>query len=157
MTEVLIRQYQPSDCEELAKIYYNTIHMINTQDYTEEQVNAWAPITTLHTQGWAKKWENLLPWVALINDQRVGFVEFEENGHIDCFYCHHEFQGKGVGKALMKHVKQLARQANLPRIWAEVSITAKPFFEHQGFSVVKQQTVNTRGVDLTNYVMECML
>lgn len=157
MTEVFIRQYQPSDCEDLAKIYYNTIHTINTKDYTEAQVNAWAPTTTLQTLGWAKKWEKLLPWVALIAEKRVGFVEFEDNGHIDCFYCHHEYQGKGVGKALMNHVKHVARKNSIPRIWAEVSITAKPFFEHQGFKVMKQQTVNVRGVDLTNYVMECII
>ncbi|MGE3319108.1 MAG: GNAT family N-acetyltransferase [Candidatus Berkiella sp.] len=154
MTEVYIRQYQPLDCEDLANIYYNTIHTINIKDYNETQVNAWAPIATKQAEGWAKKWEKLLPWVALLDNKRVGFVEFEESGHIDCFYCHHDYQGKGIGKALMDQVKKIAKENNIQRIWAEVSITAKPFFEHQGFKVVKQQTVNVRGVDLINYVME---
>jgi putative acetyltransferase len=39
-------------------------------------------------------------------------------------------------------------------LWSDVSITAKPFFERQGFVVIKQQTVNLRGVDLDNYLME---
>ncbi len=30
----------------------------------------------------------------------VGFAEFEPNGHIDCFYCHHEWIGYGIGHAL---------------------------------------------------------
>ncbi len=35
-----------------------------------------------------------------------------------------------------------------------LSITAKPFFQHFAFKVIKIQTVNVRGVDLQNYVME---
>ena len=37
-----IRRYQKSDCEELAKLFYNTVHTINIQDYSVEQLNAWA-------------------------------------------------------------------------------------------------------------------
>ena len=37
-----IRKYQPSDCEELARLFYNTVHTINVKDYTEEQLNVWA-------------------------------------------------------------------------------------------------------------------
>ncbi|MGQ3890777.1 GNAT family N-acetyltransferase [Legionella sp. CNM-4043-24] len=90
-----------------------------------------------------------------MGDQIVGFMEFESNGHIDCFYCHHQYQGKGVGKALMKYIKNIAEDNGISRVWAEVSITAKPFFEKQGFEVVKKQTVNLRGVELVNFVMEC--
>ena len=37
--EISIRDYRPEDVEALANIYYNTIHRINIQHYTEEQVN----------------------------------------------------------------------------------------------------------------------
>ena len=154
MNIVNIRQYQESDAKQLAQIYYNTIHNINIKDYNAEQVNAWAPESSLETEGWIKKWHKLSPWVALCDNNIAGFTEFNDNGYIDCFYCHHEFIGKGVGKALMTHIKSLAAEKGIKRIWADVSITAKPFFENQGFCVVKQQTVNLRGVDLVNYVME---
>ncbi len=36
----------------------------------------------------------------------------------------------------------------------EASITAKPFFESQGFLVVKQQEVERRGQKLINFAME---
>lgn len=47
-----------------------------------------------------------------------------------------------------------ANDLNLKRVFAEVSITAKPFFEAKGFKVVKQQNVDIRGVKLTNFIME---
>lgn len=41
--EISIRDYQPKDVQTLENIYYNTIHRINIQNYTEEQVDVWTP------------------------------------------------------------------------------------------------------------------
>ena len=35
-----IREYKTADCEQMAELFYNTVHSVNTKDYTEEQVNA---------------------------------------------------------------------------------------------------------------------
>lgn len=37
-----IRKYKQSDCKELAELFYNTVHIVNAKDYTEEQLNVWA-------------------------------------------------------------------------------------------------------------------
>jgi len=37
---------------------------------------------------------------------------------------------------------------------AEVSITARPFFERRGFCVVREMQTEVRGVTLVNYLME---
>ena len=84
----------------------------------------------------------------------VGFAEFELDGHIDCFYCHHQWIGSGIGSALMNAIYERANQKKILRIFAEVSITARPFFEKQGFIITKEQTVVIKGVQLTNYKME---
>ncbi|STX81498.1 N-acetyltransferase GCN5 [Legionella busanensis] len=112
-TEIIIRQYIPNDAQDLTNIYYYTIHNINIQDYSEEQVNAWAPSFSLELTGWQKKWETIKPLVALINNKIVGFAEFEPDGHIDCFYVHHEYQGLGVGSSLMNEVFNKANVLNL--------------------------------------------
>lgn len=153
-TKIIIRPYIPDDAKQLAEIFYNTIHNINVMDYSEDQVNAWAPTTSLELTGWMKKWENINPIVALIDNKIVGFTEFEPSGHIDCFYVHHEYQGVGIGSALMNEIFNQANNLNLKRVFAEVSITAKPFFESKGFKVVKQQMVEIRGVKLMNFIME---
>ena len=43
---------------------------------------------------------------------------------------------------------------NITKIFAEVSITAKPFFLKRGFQVTKNQIVTIRGVELSNFAME---
>jgi putative acetyltransferase len=154
MHNILVRDYQQGDAAVLAAIYYHTIHCINSSDYTETQIHAWAPASSLDPVGWQKKWETLPPFVAVADVQVVGFAELEENGHIDCFYCHHEWIGKGVGSALMTRIEAQAAEKKIARLFAEVSITAKPFFERKGFAVLKEQTVRLRDVELTNFVME---
>lgn len=36
-----IRKYRPSDCRELAELFYDTVHTVNAGDYTKEQLDAW--------------------------------------------------------------------------------------------------------------------
>lgn len=154
MEQISVRDYHPDDVQDLANIYFNTIHKINIQHYTEEQVDVWAPATSLQTEGWARKFSRTKPLIATVGDEIVGFAEFEPNGHIDCFYCHHEWIGKGVGSALMKEILRRASQDGIPLIFAEVSITAKPFFEKWGFKTFIQQTIEKKGIELTNFKME---
>lgn len=152
--EISVRNYSTEDVQSLANIYFNTIHCINIAHYTQEQVDVWAPQSSLETEGWEKKFLRTKPIVAVIGDEVVGFAEFEPNGHIDCFYVHHEWIGKGVGAALMREIFTKAGRQNISRIFSEVSITAKPFFEKQGFITVTEQTILRKGVELTNYKME---
>lgn len=155
--KIAIRTYSPEDAQALANIYYHTIHRINAQDYTEEQVNAWAPESSLDGERWKKKFERTKPFVATAEGLIVGFAEFEPDGHIDCFYCHHDWIGRGVGTALLKAIYKQARHQGIGRLFSEVSVTAKPFFERQGFNTVDEQTVVRSGIELTNYKMEKFL
>jgi putative acetyltransferase len=152
--DVTIKQYSHKDALDLACIYYNTIHYVNSKDYSEKQIKAWAPPSSREATSWKNKWEKTAPIVAQKGDKIVGFAELEENGHIDCFYVHHEYQGFGIGSLLMKNIFNKAHTLKLKRVFAEVSITAKPFFEAKGFKVVKEQNVDIRGIQLTNFIME---
>lgn len=155
--KITTRKYKSSDAQALSSIYYHTIHNINIRDYSLEQINAWAPSSSLEVNGWKQKWDKLAPIVALSENIIVGFAEFESNGHIDCFYVHHEFQNKGVASALMTTIETKAKKNKIPRIYAEVSITARPFFEKRDFQVIKKQSVTIRGCQLTTFVMEKIL
>ncbi|MBD5437605.1 MAG: GNAT family N-acetyltransferase, partial [Treponema sp.] len=39
---MIIRHYEPADCEDLANLFYDTVHTVNAKDYTEEQLHVWA-------------------------------------------------------------------------------------------------------------------
>ncbi len=57
----------------------------------------------------------------------------------------------------MHAIFKAADNKDLARLYSHVSTTAKPFFDHLGFRVVKEQQVEMRGELLSNYVMEKVL
>ena len=153
-SKIEIRNFHLSDARSLMDIFYNTIHKINIKDYSLEQVNAWASKSDMDLEKWKNRFINSRPIIALIEGQIVGFAEFKNDGYIDCFFVHHEWIGKGVGKALMKEIFIRAKKNNIKRIFVDVSITAKPFFKKFGFSSIKKQIITRKGVELTNFPME---
>jgi len=148
-----IRNYQDGDEQALRAIFFNTIRAINTRDYTEQQMAAWAP-ENYDKALWLERIRGINPFIAILDEEVVGYCDLQDDGYIDHFFCHWAHQGKGIGKALMNRLIDSATERNIRRLYSQVSITAKPFFEHFGFTVVKPQRVEIRGVSLTNFVME---
>ena len=153
-SRIIIREYIPEDAQALAEIFYGTIHRVNIKDYTEEQVSVWAPRKSLEAAGWREKFARTKPLVALVDSQIAGYAVFEPDGQIDHFYCHHHWIGRGIGFALINAIYERAKMLGVKRLYVEASITAKPFFERQGFAVTLEQTVVKSGVKMTNYKME---
>ena len=52
--------------------------------------------------------------------------------------------------ALMAHIHQSAAARGLGRLFADVSLTAEPFFAQWGFGVEARQQMERSGVVLTN-------
>jgi len=150
---ITIREYVESDAQELWDIHFYTIRNVNLRDYSQEQVEAWAP-ERLDLSVWKKRMSGLSPFVAEVDGIIVGYTDLQPNGLIDHFFCHHEYQGQGVGKALMSHVFSKAAQRGIRRLYSEVSITARPFYEYFGFKVVQAQEMEVRGQKLRNFVLE---
>ncbi|MFM2611698.1 GNAT family N-acetyltransferase [Vibrio campbellii] len=150
---ITIRDFQEEDAPTLWALFFNTVRNVNRRDYTEQQVKAWAQ-EGFDSQLWLKKMISIQPFVAELDGVIVGYSDVQPSGLGDHFFCHHEYQGQGVGRALMTHVLKQAAAKGLDRIYSEVSITACPFYEHMGFTVVNEQQIEVRGATLTNYVME---
>lgn len=148
-----IRKFQQGEESTLRDIFFNTVRHVNIKDYSELQVKAWAPDYYDQSE-WCKRISAINPFVAVLDNEIVGYADVQDNGYIDHFFCHWNHQGKGVGKALMQKLIVAGQQKGNARIYSHASITAKPFFEHFGFEMVKSQQVNIRGQVLTNYVME---
>jgi ribosomal protein S18 acetylase RimI-like enzyme len=153
---MIIREYISSDTPAIAQLFYDTVHQINIQDYTQEQVDAWAS-KDIDLEFWRQKLSSKFTYVGTIDEVIVGFIQLEGNGHIDCFYCHSQYQGQGIGNKLYQHLEVKAKLLRIDRLFVEASITAKPFFEKQGFVTVKEQEVELKGVKLRNFVMEKLL
>jgi putative acetyltransferase len=150
---IVIRKFKASDAPALREIFFNTIRNVNIRDYSEVQVNAWAP-ENYDESTWYDRISNINPLVATLDKVIVGYADIQNDGYIDHFFCHWNYQGQGIGKSLMTEIFVIGKVKGIKRFYSHVSITARPFFEHFGFCLVKEQQVEIRGEILTNYVME---
>ncbi|MCR9549800.1 MULTISPECIES: GNAT family N-acetyltransferase [Vibrio] len=148
-----IRRYRAEDAPILWTLFYHTVRVINRRDYTESQVSAWAP-SDFDLNSWQRTMDAIQPYIAEIEGQIVGYCDLQSNGLIDHFFCHHEYQGQGIGRDLMSFLFSQAKVKGIERLYSEVSITARPFYEKMGFTVKVQQRAEVRGETLTNFMME---
>ncbi|WP_407333682.1 GNAT family N-acetyltransferase [Enterovibrio sp. 27052020O] len=150
---ITIRKMRAGEEMALWHLFHHTVRQINSRDYTPEQIAVWAP-DECNQVAWRECMQRIQPFVAIINEQIAGYADVQPDGHIDHFFVSADFQGRGVGKSLMKTLfRESKKNTVLPRYFSCVSITAKPFFEHMGFRVLKTQQVEKKGQFLTNYVM----
>ncbi|RYA22558.1 histone acetyltransferase [Malaciobacter halophilus] len=146
-----IIKYDKKYKKEIPELFTNSIHKRCNKEYTKEQLNAWANLD-IDYEAWEKRLNKTKPYLVILDKKLVGFVEFYED-YIDCFYVHHEYQGKGLGKAFLLYILKKARQNEIKKLRVDASITAKPFFEKYGFKVVKRNIIKRDNQLLINYLM----
>ncbi|WP_193195707.1 GNAT family N-acetyltransferase [Nostoc sp. MG11] len=151
-----LRIYKIDDTEEIIKLFYDTVHEVNIHDYTKAQVDAWASTNT-DIEVWIRRLGDKFTYVAEEGNQIIGFGQLEANGHIDCFYCHKDFQRQGVGTQILEQIELKAKALEIKKLFTEASVTAKPFFESKNFIVVRKQEVERRGQKFINFVMEKLI
>ena len=146
-----IRDYRPSDTPEIVRLFFETVRPVNRADYSDEQLKAPGVPDAAE---WHYRMNERRTLVAEEGGEVVGFAELEEDGHLDMLYLRKDAVGRGVGLRLYGAVEREAKALSLGRIFIEAGITARPFFERQGFRVGRRQNVVVRGVGMTNFVME---
>lgn len=145
---MLIREYRPSDCRELAELFYNTVHTVNAEDYTKEQLDAWAT-GQVDLKKWNQSLQEHFSIVAIDNSIIAGFGDIDKTGCLDRLFIHPFYQRKGIATAICNQLESSVQE----NIVTHASVTARPFFEKRGYKVVKEQQAERQGVFLTNFVM----
>lgn len=149
---VTVRRYRPGEEKELVELFRQTVHRVNSKDYSPSQINAWAP-DNLDIDSACQRIRRNNPFVAVYEGRIVGYADIQPDGYIDQFFCHHEYTGLGIGKKLFAELEKFAVENDIKRMHANVSTTARPFFESLGFVVQREQVIHLRGQSLTNFHM----
>ncbi|WP_312045865.1 GNAT family N-acetyltransferase [Anaerotignum sp.] len=148
-----LEKYKPTDCAEIVELFYSTVHVVNAKDYTKTQLDAWATGNT-DISTWDNAFLEHNTLVAKEKHTIVGFGDMDDNGYLDKLYVHKDYQGKGIATAIVKELEQHAAMHGISSFTTHASITAKPFFEKQGYRVVRKNCVVRNGVSLINFTME---
>ncbi|ARU49983.1 GNAT family N-acetyltransferase [Sulfurospirillum diekertiae] len=154
--KITILPYTDACATEITDLHHACVHAIDPHIYSREQQEAWAH-TPPNYPYWVKRLALKKPFMAMVEATIVGFIELEDNGHIDCAYTHPAYQKRGVMSELFAYTQNLAEQKGIKRLYLEASIVAKPFFEKRGFKTLHRNEIKRNGQMIVNFSMEKML
>jgi putative acetyltransferase len=150
-----IRRYEARDAAGVVAVYRRSVEALGLRHYTQEQVAAWASLTPDPERMQARLGDGRAVFVAVDDaDQPVGFIDLEDDGHIDLLYCAPEVAGAGVAAALYEGVERLARERGMARLYSEASEAALRFFVKRGFTKLYRRDLKIGAVDIHNYAVE---
>lgn len=150
-SSITLRPYRPADCPALAALFFETVHTVNAQDYTPEQLDAWAS-GQVDLSAWDRSFLAHYTLVAQMEGRIAGFGDIDPaTGYLDRLYVHKDCQGRGVATALCDGLEAAVHAGT---VTTYASITARPFFERRGYCLVRENRVERKNGALTNYFME---
>jgi putative acetyltransferase len=147
-----MRLYCADDAHAVAQVFHESVQYGTRAFYTVAQRDAWsgpAPTPDL----WIQRLAGRLTFVADYRGKVVGFITVSDDGFVDFAYVAPSHLGGGTGWQLYQAMEGAARAQDIRHLTTDASLTARPFFERQGWHVVAAQAVVRRGVSLPNYRM----
>jgi len=147
-----IVEYTADKAMEVIELFQGSVHEAGKEFYSAEQLEAWSP-TPPDYNLWVSYLNLIEPSLLMKNEKILGFLGFEENGHVDRLYVHKDHLRQGVATMLYQHAEQFALSEGIEKLFTEASYLAKPFFEKMGFITLKKNGICRDGILLNNFSM----
>lgn len=151
--KISIRRAKENDLDKIVSLFERTVSVINSKHYSPTEIDAWLDDPSRNDRFLDKIQSQLFYVCVDEEDDIVGFSSITEEGYLDLMYVSTDHQRQGIGQLLMEQMLVAAKIRKCKTIEADVSITAVPFFEGNGFEVQKEQYVERNGVKLKNFKM----
>lgn len=146
-----IREYRESDAEEVAEVLRRSIREVAAEDYSEEEVAVWSDTDA---DDWDLE-EEEERYVAVEEGNIVGFSGYSrEDKDLTATYVHPDWTGKGIGSRLLDKVEEEARKDGLDRLTCKSTVTARDFYERNGWEVVEKTVQEIEDQELDVCKME---
>jgi len=156
MSAIGLRPYLASDLARCLSIFAASIAELASEDYSEDQCEAWIA-TAEDPKAFAKRLTDSITLIATLEGEPVGFASLKGADLIDMIYVDPEFARKGAGTALLDALSRLAAARGAKSLLADVSDTAKPLFERQGYIPERRNLVTLGDEWLGNTTMRKVL
>ncbi len=148
-TMITIRPYRSTDCAATIRLFRHTIAAVNTRDYSLAQCNMWMQ-GAADRQRWDQSLRSHYTLVAEDHNKIVGFGDITEQGYVNRLFVSPRHQHKGIGRRLLEALECTFAG----RLTTHSSITALPFFQAQGYQLLRDVVLTFNGVSLKSFLME---
>ena len=136
MSKVVILQAVEADAESISTIAIRALRETNIPDYAPEIIERIVANFTPPLVG--ARMADRLMLVATIGDEIIGTASLHEDT-VRGMYVRPDWQGRGVGAALMDEVEKEAKAQGLAILAVPSSITAEGFYRIRGFVPVRNE------------------
>jgi len=148
-----LRRGRADDALTIARLFRDTVHAVNRQDYSEAHLDAWAPYQ-VDLEHWRGVIDASYFMVAVSGGMVVGFANLDGEDYVDQLFVHKDLLRKRIATKLIEEIEREAKRRGAQRLWTQSSITARKFFERQGFVTQQAQRITYNGQIFDNFSME---
>ena len=121
------REYKNTDLHAVMDLFYVTVHEVNKNDYSEEQLDA-IPPKDANEYHWEKSLEKNHTIVVEEDDKLIAFGNIGKTGYLDRLYVHPDYLRKRIASKLVEELEEYAKKHGSHVINVTSSITSKAFF-----------------------------
>lgn len=150
---MMIRSATIGDLKAIQQLFVETIQYTCCNDYSPAQIDVWTA-SVQQVEKWEHKINTQYFIVLEIGAEIAGFGSLEGEDYIDLLYVHKNYLRKGVASKIFDALQKKAQEYEDKVLSSDVSKTARAFFERKGFVVKRENIVELKGVQLSNYRME---
>jgi len=134
-----VRRATENDREAIARLHEASIRALGPRAYTAEEVDSWA--AGVHPARYPLDQQI---YVADEDGEVVAFGHYN-NSEIAAVYVHPDHIGRGIGRAMMAKLEEVARAEGATHLLLNSSLNAEPFYAACGYRRTKEATYLTRG------------
>jgi GNAT superfamily N-acetyltransferase len=133
--EITIRGFESSDASNVSQLIIDNLMLVNSRDYGKEAATQltrfYSPQLLLE---YAQK-GNM--FVAVEHSMILGTAALDQDRVRNVFVRidHHQ---QGIGKILMQHIEDIARQQSKSRLSLRASVSAVVFYQKLGYTIVEE-------------------
>jgi len=147
-----IRRYKPEDAEAIAELYEKSVREIAIEEYTPQEVEAWASYADEIEEIRYRLAEGLT-LVAEAGERLVSFGQLKPTDHIAFLYTLKDFSRMGIASGIYKRLEDHAVTKGARYLTTDASRISKPLFERFGFRLEYPVVEKRKGVELECFKM----
>ena len=151
-----IREFKKGDEKQIREVYYRSVHSL-VDVYSQEQLDAWCHGN--HDLSLMRK--SLKENISCVAESEegviVGFGEMTKFGkgigYLERLFVDPEFFGFGIGSSILRKLEGDAMEQKIHRISLDSSLSAKRFYERNGYSFIASSRVSIGRLKLDSFLM----
>ena len=147
-----IREYTFEDAEAHAEVHSQSVRGIASKDYSQEEVEAWVKEEPEDEQLPEEKER----FVAETEEgEIVGFSDYnKEEKELTGLYIKPEYSETGLAPKLLSKAEKAAKEDGIEKLTCISTITAKNFYQRQGYKIREKTNHQIEDQELTVYKIE---